>query len=56
MQFTLVWIEFFLKEKLFGFGVGEVEKYDKFSRNLFSIYRHSGGLQIDLLWFRVYEE
>ena len=53
MGFALLWIDFFLKEKLFGFGIGGVEKHNGFDKSLFSIYWNNGALLIDFFWFRI---
>lgn len=53
MQFTLFWIDFFLKDKLLGFGLCSIKNYEGIHRNLLSIYWNDGDLLIDFFWFRV---
>ena len=54
MEFTLLWIDLFPKDRLFGFGVFSIKNYGALNRNLLSIYWNNGELLIDLLWFRVH--
>ena len=53
MTIDLFWIDFFLKERLFGFGILSIKNDDWFNRSLLSIYWNDGELLIDLLYFRV---
>ncbi len=52
MVFTLFWIDFFVKERLFGFGImsfcGE-----ECSNSLFSIYYAKKSLSLQLFYFKI---
>ncbi|KKK63197.1 hypothetical protein LCGC14_2996680 [marine sediment metagenome] len=57
MTFNLFWIDFWLSDHLFGFGLCCFKtdgwcREAKF-RNLFSIYWNDKELMIDLFWFRI---
>ena len=55
MTFDILWIDFWLKDKLFGFGILCVKTTEGI-RNFFSVYWNDGELLVDLLWFRVYTD
>ena len=52
MIFYLFWIDFFIKDKLFGIGLLTF-KFEELVRSFFCIYWNDGELLIDLLWFRI---
>jgi len=52
MSFNLFWLDFWLQDRLFGFGFFTFEG-EELHRSLFSIYWNNGELMIDLLWFRI---
>ena len=53
MTFDLFWIDFFIKDRLFGFGIFTIKR-DETIRSFLSIYSNDGELLMDLLWFRIY--
>lgn len=57
MNFSLFWIDFWLSDRLFGFGLFEIQTEgssgERVFRNLFSIYWNDRELMIDLFWFRI---
>jgi hypothetical protein len=53
MIFDLFWIDFFFKDKLFGFGIFTIKR-NEIIRSFLSICSNDGELLIDLLWFRIY--
>lgn len=53
MTLDLLWIDFFLRDRLFGFGIVSVKGKD-IHRSLFAIYWNDGELLIDLCWFRIF--
>jgi hypothetical protein len=54
MQFTLLWIDLFLKDNNIGFALCSLRNYDDFHRSLFAVYWNDGELLIDLFWFWVH--
>ena len=52
MTFDLMWVDFWLKERLFGVGIFTVKK-EEMHRSLFSVYWNDGELLVDFLWFRI---
>lgn len=55
MHFTLAFIDFFIPEQVFGFGILGVDSCDDFiHRYLFSIYWNDGEISIDLFWFKIF--
>lgn len=52
MKFNLFWIDFYIHDRLFGFGLCSFET-ENWSRNLFSIYWNDRELLIDLFWIRI---
>jgi len=55
MTLNLFWVDFWLKDRLFGIGLFTV-KQEELHRSLFSIYWNDGETLIDLLWFRIYSD
>ena len=55
MIFNLFWIDFYIKDNLFGLGILTV-KTDENIKSLLAFYWNDGELLIDLLWFRVYSK
>jgi len=55
MVFDLAWIDFWLQDKLFGFGIFTI-KCEEFLRSFFSIYYNDGEILMDILWIRIYEK
>ncbi len=53
MSFNLFWLDFYLQEKLFGFGILNFKNSEDINRNLFSIYWNDRELLIDLFWIRI---
>lgn len=53
MTLDLFWIDFWLQDRLFGFGLFSIKR-EETMRSLFSIYWNEGELLIDLFWFRIY--
>ena len=58
MNFKLFWIDFWLDDRLMGFGffTVEVTVEDGFEsqRSLFEIYYSDGEIFIDFFWFHIY--
>lgn len=54
MTFDLFWVDAYIEEKLFGFGVFTIKGMDSVrSRSLFSVYWADGMLLLDLFYFKV---
>lgn len=50
MAFDLFWMDFWIRDKLFGFGILSLKKED-FHKSLLAIYWDDGEILIDLFWF-----
>lgn len=53
MTFDLFWIDFFIKERLFGFGIFSI-KGEEIHRSFVAVYWNDGELLVDLFWFRIF--
>jgi len=52
MTIDLAWIDFYLKDRLFGFGFLSITNELKF-KSLFAVYWNDRQLLVDLFWIRV---
>jgi len=56
MTFTMLWIDFYLLDRLFGFGLCCIKietPSDTIHRNLFCVYWSDGEFIIDLFFIRI---
>jgi len=53
MTFDSFWFDFYLQDKLFGFGFCSIKNENLF-RSLLSIYWNDREILIDLFWIRIY--
>jgi len=55
MTFDLFWFDFWLKDRLFGFGFFTAKGEDT-NRSLLAAYWNGGELLIDFFWLRIYAD
>ena len=53
MTFDLFWVDFFLSERLFGFGLLSIKNGEDIHRSFLAIYWNDREIMIDFLWFRI---